>query len=181
MTAYHVPQTNTPEYYPLQVLETILLSGQSSRLYQRLVDREQVALSVSGGWDWAFDPTLFEFSVQPKAGVEVTKVEQLLYDELERVQKAGITEHELQKAKNIRIAEFYRQMRTIDGKANTIGAYEVFFGDYTKLFSAAEGYSKVTRDEVQRAAQRYFTEKNRTTATLIPEPVLETKSEGAGR
>jgi predicted Zn-dependent peptidase len=68
-------------------------------------------------------------------------------------------------------------MKTIDGKANTIGAYEVFFGDYRKLFSAAEDYSKVTRGEVQRVAQRYFTEKNRTTATLIPEPVTATTND----
>jgi zinc protease len=182
MIGYHVPRTNSPEFYPLQVLETVLLSGQSSRLYQRLVDKEQVALSVSGGWDWAFDPTLFEFSVQPKAGADVLKVEQLFNNELERLQRGGITDQELEKSKNIRIAEFYRQMKTIDGKANTIGAYEVFFGDYRKLFSAAEGYAKVTRDEVQRVAQRYFTEKNRTTATLVPEPVPEVKSDtGAGR
>ena len=167
----------TPEYYPLQVLETVLLSGQSSRLYQRLVDKEQVALSVAGGWDWAFDPTLFEFTVQPKAGVDVSKVEQFFNEELERLQRGGITDQELEKAKNIRIAEFYRQMKTIDGKANTIGSYEVFFGDHRKLFSAAEGYAKVTRDEVRRVAQRYFSEKNRTTATLVPEPVSETKGD----
>jgi zinc protease len=177
MMAYHVPQTNTPEYYPLQVLETVLLSGQSSRLYQRLVDKEQVALSVAGGWDWAFDPTLFEFTVQPKAGVDVSKVEQFVNEEVERLQRGGITDQELEKAKNIRIAEFYRQMKTIDGKANTIGSYEVFFGDHRKLFSAAEGYAKVTRDDVQRAAQRYFSEKNRTTATLVPEAVSETKGD----
>ena len=175
MTAYHVPRTNTPEYYALQLLETILLSGQSSRMYQRLVDKEQIALSVSGGWDWAFDPTLFEFSVEPKAGVDVSKVERFLNEELERLQRGGIREQELEKARNIRIAEFYRQMKTIDGKANTIGAYEVFFGDYRKLFSATEGYAKVTRDEVQRTAQRYFNERNRTTATLIPEAGSETK------
>ena len=61
------------------------------------------------------------------------------YDELERLQTGGITDHELQKAKNIRIAEFYRQMKTIDGKANTIGAYEVFFGDYTKAVFRRRG------------------------------------------
>ena len=177
MIGYHVPRTNSPEFYPLQVLEAVLLSGQSSRMYQRLVDKEQVALSIAGGWDWAFDPTLFEFTVQPKAGVDVSKVEQLFNDELERLQRGGITDQELEKAKNIRIAEFYRQMKTIDGKADTIGSYEVFFGDYRKLFSAAEGYAKVTRDEVQRVARSYFTEKNRTTATLIPEPVTETRSD----
>lgn len=175
MVGYHVPRTNSPEFYPLQVLETVLLSGQSSRMYQRIVDKEQMALSVGGGWDWAFDPTLFEFTIQPKTGVDVSKAEHLFYEELERLQHGGITEQELEKAKNIRIAEFYRQMKTIDGKANTIGTYEVFFGDYRKLFSAASNYAQVTRDEVQRVAQRYFIEKNRTTATLIPEPVAETR------
>jgi len=177
MIGYHVPRTNSPEFYPLQLLETILLSGESSRLYRRLVDKEQVALGVSGGWDWAFDPTLFEFTVQPQAGVDVSKVERLFNEELEQLQRGGITDQELEKAKNMRVAEFYRQMKTIDGKANTIGSYEVFFGDHRKLFSAAESYSKVTRDEVQRVAEKYFTEKNRTAATLIPEPVSETRSE----
>ena len=109
--------------------------------------------------------------------MDVSKVEQLFNEELERLQRGGITEQELEKAKNIRIAEFCRQMKTIDGKADAIGAYEVFFGDYRKLFSAADGYTKVTRDEVQRVAQRYFTEKNRTTATLVPEPVVHAGSD----
>jgi zinc protease len=166
---YHVPQTNSPEFYPLQVLETILFTGQSSRLYQRLVDKEQLALFVGGGWDWSFDPTLFEFNVRPRAGVDPAKAEQAIYDEIARIQKDGITDQELEKAKNIRTAGFYRQMKTISGKSNVIGTYEVFLGDYHKLFQAAGEYAKVTKEDVQRVAQQYFTEKNRTVATLIPE------------
>ena len=169
MVGYHVPQTNSPEFYPLQVLETILFTGQSSRLYQRLVDKDQLALFVAGGWDWSFDPTLFDFSVRPRAGIDPAKVEQVLYDELDRLQKGGITDQELEKAKNIRLAEFYRQMKTISGKSNIIGTYDVFFGDYHKLLNAAADYAKVSKEEVQRVAQKYFTEKNRTVATLIPE------------
>ncbi|MCL4524367.1 MAG: insulinase family protein [Acidobacteria bacterium] len=169
MIGFHVPQTNSPEFYPLQVLETILFSGQSSRLYQRLVDKDQLALFVGGGWDWSFDPTLFGFNIRPRAGVEPAKVEQALYEELERLQKGGITDEELEKAKNIRTAEFYRSMKTISGKSNVIGTYEVFLGDYHKLFTAADSYNKVSKEDVQRVAQRFFTEKNRTVATLIPE------------
>jgi zinc protease len=167
--AYHVPQTNSPEFYPLQVLETILFTGQSSRMYQRLVDKDQLALFVGGGWDWSFDPTLFEFNIRPRAGVDLAKVEQVLYEELDRLQKGGITDQELEKAKNIRTAEFFRSMKTISGKSNVIGTYEVFLGDYHKLFTAAEDYSKVTKEDVQRMAQKYFSDKNRTVATLIPE------------
>jgi predicted Zn-dependent peptidase len=60
-------------------------------------------------------------------------------------------------------------MKTIDGRANTLGTFEVFFGDYNKLFSAAADYGKVTKDDVRRVAQKYFGEKNRTVATLTPE------------
>jgi len=169
MVGYHVPQTNSPEFYPLQILETILFSGQSSRTYQRLVDKDQLALFVGGGWDWSFDPTLFEFNIRPRAGIDTAKVEQVLYEELERLQKSGITDQELEKAKNIRTAEFYRQMKTISGKSNIIGIYEVFFGDYSKLLNAAANYAKVSKEDVQRVAQKYFTEKNRSVATLIPE------------
>jgi zinc protease len=69
--------------------------------------------------------------------------------------------------------EFYQQMRTINGRANTIGTYEVFFGDYHKLFDAAKNYSAVTKEDVQRVAQKYFGANNRTVATLIPDNAHE--------
>ncbi|HEV8384933.1 MAG TPA: hypothetical protein VGQ11_08685, partial [Candidatus Acidoferrales bacterium] len=81
----------------------------------------------------------------------------------------GITDQELEKAKNIRTAEFFRQMKTISGKSNVIGTYEVFLGDYHTLFNAAADYAKVTKEDVQRMAQQYFNENNRTVATLVPE------------
>ena len=67
------------------------------------------------------------------------------------------------------LAEFYRQVRTISGRANTIGTYEVFFGNYQKLFDAAKNYNAVTKDDVQRVAKQYFGANNRTVATLVPE------------
>jgi zinc protease len=79
----------------------------------------------------------------------------------------------LEKAKNIRLAEFYREMRTINGRANTIGTYEVFFGDYKKLLDAAKNYSAVTKEDVQRVAKMYFGANNRTVSTLIPDNAEE--------
>jgi len=169
MMGYHVPEAMSADFYPLQVLETILFSGQSSRMYQRLVDKDQIALFVNGGSGITFDPTLFEITAQPKAGVPPETVEKAIYEELDRVKSQQVTDQELEKAKNIQLANFYRQMKTISGKANTLGSYEVFFGDYRKLFTAADDYNKVTKEDLQRVARRYFTEKNRTVATLIPE------------
>jgi zinc protease len=169
MVGYHVPQTADPDYYALHALTNILFAGESSRMYQRLVDKDQLALEVDGGMQLALDPTLYQINVQPKEGVAPQTVEKALYEELDKVKTGGVTDRELQKAKNTLTASFYRQMKTISGKANTLGSYEIYFGDYRKLFSAANEYAKVTADDVKRVAAKYFTEKNRTVATLIPE------------
>jgi zinc protease len=169
MVAYHVPQTSSPDYYAGRVLDTILFSGQSSRIYQRLVDKDQLALRVDGDSEFAVDPTLYTIVVQPKANVSLDAVEKALYDELEKVKTQGVTDRELAKAKNILLADFYREMKSINGRANILGTYEVFFGDYRKLFTAGDDYAKVTAEDVKRIAQKYFTEKNRTVATLIPD------------
>jgi zinc protease len=169
MIGYHVPESASPEYYALDLLDTILLSGQSSRMYQRIVDKDQLAISIGGGERISFDPTLFTITAQPKAGIDPQAVEKAVYEELDRVKKDLVTDQELQKAKNIALATFYRQMDTINGRANTLGTYEVFFGDYHKLFNAVDSYNRVTKEDIQKVAQKYFSEKNRTVATLIPE------------
>ena len=171
--AYHVPQTNNPDFYALNILRTVLVQGESSRMYQRLIDKDQIALDVGISLSPAFDPTILKVSIQPKQGVDPQKCEAAVYEELEKVKKGSISGQELEKAKNIRLVEFYQQMRTINGRANTIGTYEVFFGDYQKLFDAAKNYSAVTKEDVQRVAQKYFGANNRTVATLIPENAQE--------
>jgi zinc protease len=175
MLAYHIPQINSPDFYSLNILRTILFQGESSRMYQRLVDKDQIALDVSSAVEPAFDPTIVEIAAQPKQGVDPQACEKAIYEELERAKDAAISDTELEKAKNIRLVEFYRQMRTISGRANTIGTYEVFFGDYNRLFDVAKNYSAVTKQDVQRAAKAYFGENNRTVATLIPENAEKAK------
>ena len=169
MLGYHIPQTNNADFYALNVLQTILLHGESSRMYQRLVDKDQIALDVSAQAEPAFDPTMLEVVAQPKQGIDPQQCEKAIYEELVRVANSPVTDTELEKAKNIRLVEFYRQMRTINGRANTIGTYEVFFGDYNKLFDAAKNYSAVTEEDLLRVAKTYFGANNRTVATLLPE------------
>jgi predicted Zn-dependent peptidase len=69
----------------------------------------------------------------------------------------------------ILLSDFYRNIKTISGRSNAIGTYEVFFGDYKKLFTAADDFAKVTKADVQRVAKQYFTANNRTVATLVPD------------
>jgi zinc protease len=169
MIGYHVPQTNSPDFYALNILRTVLFHGESSRMYQRLVDKDQLALDVESQTEPAFDPTLAIIYAQPKQSVDPQLCEKAIYDELNRAKSELISDRELEKAKNIRLMEFYQQMRTISGRANTIGTYEVFMGDYSKLFDAAKNYATVSKEDVQRVAKAYFGANDRTVATLLPE------------
>jgi len=167
--AYHSPAATNDDYVPLEVASYILLKGESSRLYRRLVDEEQVAVSVDGGQSPHLDPFVFLFDIQPRDGVPVGRVEGLLEAELGKLQTGPVTARELQKAKNTAVADFYRTMKTIDGKANALGTYDVLFGDYHRLFEAPGRIRAVTLEDVQRVARKYFTPKNRTVAVLVPE------------
>jgi zinc protease len=175
MIGYHVPQTNNADYYALNILRTVLFQGESSRMYQRLVDKDQIALEVSSFVEPAFDPTLAIVVAQPKQGIDPAVCEKAIYEEFEKAKGALITDQELEKAKNIRLVEFYKQMQTINGRANTIGTYEVFFGDYSKLFQAAKNYAAVTKEDVRRVAKSYFEANNRTVATLTPDGAEKAK------
>jgi zinc protease len=61
---------------------------------------------------------------------------------------------------------FYSEVETINGKSNTIGDYEVFFGNYKKMFDAPAEYNKVTVADVKRVANKYFKKSNRTVGIL---------------
>ncbi len=169
MVAFHVPETKHPDDAALDVLETLLTSGQSSRLYSRMVDKDQLVLSVNAFRQNALDPGLLIFNLQPRSGVEPARAEKALFEELDRVCNQPVPDQELRKAKNQLLAGHYRQLKTIAGRANLLGEYEVFYGDYRKLYAVEKTLEAVTAADVQRVAKQYLTEKNRTIATLIPE------------
>jgi Predicted Zn-dependent peptidases len=60
-------------------------------------------------------------------------------------------------------------MKTISGKANLLGTYEIFEGDYRRLFTAQKELEAVTAAQVLRVARQYLSPLNRTVATLVPE------------
>jgi zinc protease len=166
MIAYHTPETKHKDYYALNILSSILSSGNTSRLYSALVDKKQLATSVFTGYDETFDPNLFQFYAVTAKGVKEADLENAVYDEIEKVKKEGISTTELQKIKNQKLMEFYSKIETINGKANNVGTYELFFGDYKKMFNAPAEYEKVSIEDVKRVANEYFKKSNRTIGVL---------------
>ncbi|CAA9222608.1 MAG: Protease precursor [uncultured Adhaeribacter sp.] len=164
--AYPVPEAKHPDFYALDVLSSILSSGNSSRLYAALVDKKQLASSVFTNFSATFDASLLGVYAVTNKGKKVEDLENAVYEELEKIRKEGITEKELQKIKNQKLLEFYNQVETINGKSNNIGTYEVFFGDYRKMFDAPAAYNKITTADIKRVANQYLKKSTRTVGVL---------------
>ena len=169
VASWHIPATSHADYWPLRVAETLLLQGESSRLWRLLVEREQAALSVDGGFDYALDPTLFQVFVQVKDGVDPARCETLVYDELQRLMQTAPDARELQKAKNQLAAAHYRSLQTIAGKALVLGRSDVYFGDPKAFLDTVSQCEKVGAGDVQRVLRTYFEARNRTVTVLVPE------------
>ena len=163
---YKTPESKNEDYYALNILSSILSSGNSSRLYSALVDQKQLATQVFTDFGDTFDPNLFNVYAVANKDVKESDLEQGIYTEIEKIKKEGISEKELQKIKNQKLIEFYGQVETINGKSNNIGTYEVFFGDYRKMFDAPANYNKITVADVQRVANKYLIKSNRTVGIL---------------
>jgi predicted Zn-dependent peptidase len=168
--AYHTPESRHPDYYALDLLSGALSGGNSSRIVKSLVLDSTIASRAFINFGESFDPNLFSIYAIAASGVSAPQLERSVLNQIDKVINEGITDVELQKLKNQKLMEFYRVMETINGKANSLGTYDLFFGDYKKLYEAPALYEKVTKADVQRVAKTYLTARNRTVGYLLPEP-----------
>lgn len=167
--AYHSGLGAASKDYPaLEILTTILARGQSSRLHQRLVEQAQVAVDTGAFAEAGFDPGLLWIYAMLPPGGDVAKVETLLDDELQKLATQGVTPAELEKARNLKLASFWRGMATINGKAQVLGQYEVYSGDYRKAFEAPAAFAAVTAADVQALAKKILRKQNRTVGLIQP-------------
>jgi zinc protease len=169
MVAYHVQNAAHPDTQALEVLGALLTEGRSSRLHQRMVDKEEIALDVNQFLQPGFDPGLMVFVINPRAGVDTAATEKALFEEIEKLRASEVPAEELRKVKNGLLTGLYREMKTISGRANLLGTFDVFRGDYRKLYTAQDEIEAVTAADVLRVAKLYLAPKNRTLATLVPE------------
>jgi zinc protease len=168
--AWHTAAAADREARVMEVLLSILGDGESSRLYQRLVASEQAAVDVGTHFDAGFDPGLAWVYATVPPGGDVARTERLIDEEVARLAQQGPTAVELTKARNQALVGFWHGLETISGKAQALGEYEVFHGDYRKLFAAPAEYESITAEEVKTAAATVLRRENRTVGVLEAKP-----------
>ncbi len=171
--AFHAGAAADPATLAMRLLLSTLVDGNSSRLHRLFVEEEQLAISIGGFQFEGFDPGLVYFYATLPPGGDLVLLEQRLFGELGRIAREGVSEAELEKARNIALADFWRTMATINGKAASLGEAAVFRGSYEKLFDLAQEIEAVSGEELKAAAGSVFRRSNATIGMLYAPDAVE--------
>ncbi|MEM8814199.1 MAG: pitrilysin family protein [Pseudomonadota bacterium] len=164
--AFHAGSAADPDTLPLELLLNVLAEGDSSRLHQRLVERESLAISIGSYQQRGFDPGLIYFYMTLTPETDPASAEAVFFEELAAIVADGVSDAELRKAKNILLADHWRNLATIDGKAEALGEHEVFAGGYESLFERPGSVEALSVDALREAAARVFRRGNATIGVL---------------
>jgi len=166
--AYKTVPGNTPDFYALQVLANALGGGSSSRLNQKLAREKEMVTNIGSNAQETRGVGGFFVTATLRPGVKTDDVESAVYEEIARLQKEQIADWELQKAKNGARRNFINGLQSSLARANSIGQYAVYYGDPNLINTRLDKVAAVTKDDVQRVANKYLVQTNRTVVITVP-------------
>ena len=169
--AYHAPAIAAPDSYALQLLGIILTEGKSSRLYQRLVERDQTVTFVSADYGESKDPTLFHIRAEGRGQHTAEEIEASIYDELRRIISDGVSEAELERAKHQIQAHFVLSRERTADQAMLFGQIESLCGlSYIETY--IRRITAITPAEVSAVCATVLGADNRTVGYLVPDGMV---------
>lgn len=167
--SYKAPPSNEQDFVALDVLGDILSTGESSRLYQKLVKEKQQALQIFESSDARRGPGLIMFIAFVRPGIDPAEIEKSLTAELERVKTEGVTDQELEKIRMRDTRERVMGMESTMGRAMEMGQYAVYFNDPNMINTVIDKVQKVTKEDIQRVARQYMVDAHKTVVITMPE------------
>ncbi|MEK6324257.1 MAG: pitrilysin family protein [Acidobacteriota bacterium] len=161
--------SNTPDAFAMQVLSQALASGQSSRLYQKLVKEKELVTGIFGFTNERRGVGYYQITATLAPGKKLEDVEAAINEEIARLQSEPIADWELDKAKNSSRRGSIQALQSSLGTAIRLTQYAVFFNDPNLINAQFERIAAVTKQDVQRVATKYLKATNRTVGITMPQ------------
>jgi zinc protease len=165
---YHIPGEADPDFYAVSLLNQLLSQGESSRLQKEVKDKQQKSLYVGSFAIPTEDPGIAMMFGIVNMGVSPADLEAAIDVEIDKVKKDLISEEEFQKLKNQAENDFIGSNSTMEGIAESLANYKVYYGDANLINTELDRYLKVTREDIKRVANKYFTKQNRVVLYYLP-------------
>jgi predicted Zn-dependent peptidase len=177
LIGYHKPTLPSFEDYVFDVISGVLSEGRTARLYRRLVEEEQLAVSVDtvNGLPGGRYPNLFTVVATPRAPHTAAEVEVAILAELDRLGTEPVSADEIQKIRNKLRADLLRGLQSNEGMAGTLAYYASVAGDWRYITTHLDRLEKITPEDVRAVAARYLRAENRTVATLVRKEAVDAR------
>jgi predicted Zn-dependent peptidase len=166
--AYHIPAMGSDDYYAIELLNQLLATGQSSRLYKSLVDEQQLAIEVAAIPLPFEDPGLAIILALPNMGLDCATLEAAMDKEVEELQTTLIPGNELAKLKNQVENQIVSENATIANRASTLASNYTYFKETNRINTDLAKYLAVTPEDIKRVANSYFRKDNRVVLYYLP-------------
>jgi zinc protease len=170
--AYKTTQANTPNFFALDLSMSILCDGHSSRLYQRIVKQDKLAVQIDGGMQRSRGVSMAQIEAMSPQGTDLKKVESAIYDEISKLAKNGPEDWEMEKVRNGERMQQVSKTSSDLTRAATMAEDVIFFADPTLMYTDVKRYDAITKDDIRHAAQQYLTENNRSVLMTLPKATL---------
>ncbi|HEX8335506.1 MAG TPA: pitrilysin family protein [Pyrinomonadaceae bacterium] len=168
MLGWKVPPRRTPDFYALSLGSDLLLDGDSSRLYQRLVKDEESVVGIQGGMGERRGPsTLYVFAI-PKPGHTTEAIRATIQEEVERLGTEGPTPGEMEKLRNTLLNDAVRSRQSTLFRAQRLAEYTLYDGDPHLFNTELERYLAVTPEQIRDAVARYLLTDNHSVMEVVP-------------
>jgi zinc protease len=179
--AFKAVPGNTPDFYAMQVLAAVLQGGQSSRLYQKLVKEKEMVTGVGGFMDEKRGVGAFYTNATLRPGAKTEDIEAIVYEEIERLKKEPIADWELQKAKNTTRRNLINNLQSSLSRAIALGQGTVYYNDPNLINTRLDKVAAVTKEDVQRVANKYLVDTNRTVVITMPKAKAKPATGASGQ
>jgi len=171
--AYHIPPMGSEDFYAVDMVNTLLSKGESSRLNKSLVEEQQVAM-YSGAFSFPLeDPGLTLSFGLANIGVDPLQLEEAMTAEFEKVKTDLLTDKEFQKLRNQMESDFITSNSKMVGVAESLANYHMYYGDSNLINTELERYNKVTKEALMEAAKKYYSKENRVIIYFLQEPTVK--------
>ena len=154
--SYKTVPAGEQEGYALDILGFILGGSPSSRLNHLLVEKNQQSVYVQSSNISLQNEGLFIILSSLHPSKKLEEVQDIIFQEINQLKETLVSEEELNRAQTHLMKDYVDTLKTIQGKAQSIGVFETLFGDFSLVFKELERYQQVTPIDIQRVAQKFL-------------------------
>lgn len=166
--AFQGPAYGQSQWYAGDALTAVLASGKSSLLYRDLVYERQLAQDVGCYLFPTEVEATFTLMVTARPGVDLSELETIVLDHLEKIRQGSLPEEQVERARNRLLTSHYHGLQSLDQRADLLSHFTTFFDDPERLFSEGERYRAIRGADVIVFANRYLNVDSRAVIHVIP-------------